>query len=357
MAKQGMDPQLVQNTRESLQRQVDALATIASDLSTTRSAAQYPQNWGIEPGEMTVAPASIPSIATAKAHLAAAKAAAGTMLSRLDGETAAQEEASGNVVHEFASGIATGMGDVGGARPVVDSVRWWRNWISMPRSLFETPAALRMLWNQPALWRTVVQPGTWGIKNTLAAGSALKDFTRTSNTPRWIRGTYQAASNLKWQNYLDPAYLHTISAHKRPPAWTNAFDITTTNSKIVAGAKPVAAVIGKGFGVLGIGVGIASTASAVAGMTDGDITVDDGLALADGIIGTVTSIGSLAPPPAGLVFAGVGAAWTAGRWLFGEGEDGKTGIDKIGDFGKSAGTVIADSADAVGDFFGGLWGK
>jgi hypothetical protein len=342
MSTQGMDPELVRGTRESIQRQVDALTTIASDLSTTRTAAQSPQNWGIEPGEMTVAPASVPSITTARAHLVAAKAAAGTLLARLDGEITAQEEASAN---DFAN--------LGGARPVIDSVRWWRNWISIPRSLFETPAALRMLWNQPALWRTVIQPGTWGLKNTVLAGSALKDFTRTTQTPGWVRSTYQAASNLKWQNYLDPKYMHSTGLHAKPPAWTNALHVN--NPGFVSGAKTVAAGLGKGFGVLGVGVGVVNIASGISGMADGDVSSDDAWALADGIVGTVTSIGSFAPPPAGLVFAGVGAAYTAGRWLFGEDADGKTGIDKIGDFGKATGENIANGAKAVGDFVDDVW--
>ena len=342
MAKQGMDPELVRGKREAMQRQVDALTLIAADLLTTKSAADYPQNFGIEPGEKTVAPWSISSLTIARAQLIAAKSAAGQLLARLESEAAAQEDASGN---DFAN--------LGGARPVIDSVRWWRNWISMPRSLFETPAALRMLWNQPALWRTVIQPSTWGLANTVKAGSALKDFTRTTKTPGWIRSSYQAASNLKWQNYLDPNFMHNSALHAKPPAWTNALHVN--NPGFISGAKTVAAGVGKGFGVLGVGMGVLNISTGIAGMADGDVSSDDAWALADGIVGTVTSIGSFAPPPAGLVFAGVGAAYTAGRWLFGEDGDGKTGIDKIGDFGKSAGAAIADGAEAVGDFIKDPW--
>lgn len=325
-----------------MQRQVDALTAIVADLSATKSAADNPQNWGIEPGEMTVAPWSISSISTAQASIVAAKSAAAGLLGRLDGETAAQEDASGN---NFAN--------LGGVRPVIDRVRWWRNWISMPRAAFEVPGALRMLWNQPSLWRSVIQPGTWGLRNTAAAGTALKDFTRTTQTPGWIRSAYQSAANLKWQNYIDPSFMHGTGMRTAPPAWTNALHIN--NPGFVAGAKTVASGVGKGFGVLGVGFGVLNIATGVTGMADGDVSSDDAWALADGIVGTITGIGSFAPPPAGLVFAGVGAAYTAGRWLFGEGENGKTGIEKIGDWGKSAGNAIGDGAKAVGNFVDDIW--
>lgn len=334
-AKLGMDPGAALVASSSMRMQVDALTAIASDLLATSTAASLPQSYGIEPGDMVVAPWSISSLSSANNLIISAQSAATTLLQRIQIEADGQETASGN---DFAN--------LGGARGVIDSTRWWRNWIAMPRALFETPAALRMLASQPALWSALLHPGAWRLQNTLAAGSALRQFTRTTQTPGFVRSTYQWASNLKWQNYVDPNYMHGRGLHAAPPAWTNALHID--NPGFVNGAKTVATGIGKGFGVLGAGVGVLNIASGVTGMMDGDVSSGDAWALADGIVGTVTSIGSLAPPPAGLVFAGVGAAYTAGRWLFGADANGNTGIDKIGDFGKSVGNTVSDGAAAVG---------
>jgi hypothetical protein len=313
--------------------QVNALSSIVADLAAANSAAHNPQAWGIVPPEMTVAPGSIGLIAAAKTQIVAVEAAVLELLQRIESEAASQDKASGG-----------GIANLGGARPVIDSVRWTRNWVSMPRGLFETPAALRMLWKNPALWRTVVQPSQWGIRTAVAGSSALKTFTRTLSTPVWVRSSYQWASNLKFQNYIDPDFAHSRFLHAKPPAWTNVFH----NAKWTAGAKSAAAGIGKGFGALGVGVGVLNLATGLSGMADGDVSSEDAWAVADGVVGTITSIGSFAPPPAGLVFAGVGAAYTAGRWLFGEGANGKTGIETIGGWGKSAGSAISDASDAVG---------
>ena len=351
--KQGMDPGAARAQRDSMRAQIDGLAAIVAELTSTNLAALNPAAWGIAPGEPTVAPWSIGSITAAQADLRSAESAARTLLQRITTEADAQEAASDN---HFAN--------LGGARPIIDSVRGWRNVVAIPRSLFETPAALRMLRNNPALWNTLVQPKSWLIKNTIEAGAALRDFTRTSQTPGWVRTSFQQASNLKWQNYVDPAYRHGRGLHAAPPKWTNLLHVN--NPGFVTGAKTVAAGIGKGFGVLGVGVGVLDIATGVSGMSDGDVSSGDAWALADGVVGTITSIGSLAPPPAGLVFAGVGAAYTAGRWLFGADADGKTGVNKIVDFGNAtAGGVsnvasnvsgaVSDGANAVGDFVEDVW--
>lgn len=100
------------------------------------------------------------------------------------------------------------------------------------------------------------------------------------------------------------------------PASPNVDDIGfwCTSCSICSAPRRETARIGKGFGVLGVGVGVLNMATGVNGMLDGDVSSDDRWALADGVAGTITSIGSFAPPPAGQVFAGVGAAYTAGRW-------------------------------------------
>ena len=334
--KQGLDPGAATTARGSLGLQIAALSDIASQLAITHTAASAPESHGIAPGEPVVAPWSLSSLLEARDRLTSAESAAGTLLQRIQSEVDAQVAASGN---DFAN--------LGGVRPVIDSVRWWRNWVAMPRSFLEVPAALRMLRNQPALWRTLVQPKSWLIRSTLDGGTALRNFTRTTQTPKGIRAVFQAASNLKWQNYLDPAYVHSRGLHTAPPKWTKLFHVD--NPGFVSGAKTVAAGVGKGFGVLGVGVGVLDIATGVNGMMDGDVSSADAWALADGMVGTITNIGSFAPPPAGLVFAGVGAGYTAGRWLFGSDENGRTGIDKIGDFGDAAGGAISGAASNVGD--------
>ena len=351
--KQGMDPGAARATRDSMRAQIDGLAAIVGELTSTNSAALNPPAWGIDPGEPTVAPWSIGSLNAAQADLRSAASAARTLIQRITTEADAQEAASEN---HFAN--------LGGARPVIDSVRDWRNVLAIPRSLLETPAALRMLRNNPALWSNLIQPKSWRIKNTIEAGGALRDFTRTRLTPGWIRNSFQWASNLKWQNYLDPAFVHSRGLHAAPSSWTNLLHVN--NPGLLTGVKTVAAGIGKGFGVLGLGVGVLDIATGVSGMADGDVSSGDAWALADGVVGTITSIGSFAPPPVGLVFAGVGAAYGAGRWLFGAGADGKTGIDRIGDFGKATGGAVShvasnvggavsDGATAVGDFVEDVW--
>ena len=87
------------------------------------------------------------------------------------------------------------------------------------------------------------------------------------------------------------------------------------------------------------------------GVTDGA----NAWQLADGIINTVTGIGSLTPPPVGLVFAGVGLAYTAGRWLFGADDSGKTVIDRIGDVGRVAGEFLGDVGEGIGNVVEDLW--
>ena len=324
--KQGLDPGAATTARDSLTLQIAALSDIASQLTLTHTAATAPESHGIAPGEPVVAPWSLSPLLDARNRLTAAEAAASTLLQRIQSEVDAQVTASGNDPSTPAQ-IVSG----------VDAVRWWRNWVTYPRSLMEAPAALRML-RQPGVWRTGMNPSNWGIKPALEGGIALRRYTLPTAHPV-IRGLYRGASNLKVQNLIDPNFMHGPGAYRPggPPGQWADF-LHSPNSKVVLNVKSVAAGVGKGFGVLGAGVGVYNI---VDGVKNGD-----NWQIADGVIGTITSIGSLAPPPVGLVFAGVGVAYSAGRWLFG-GAEGERGIDRIGDFVRDPSGAVSDGADAV----------
>ena len=334
--KLGMDTGIARARRDAMQRQISALTVIANDLSTTYTAARNPQAYGIEPGEKSIAPWSMAALNSARIQLQGAESAASGLLQRIAGEANAQDAASGN--DDFwAVPLAAYAG--------YQEFSGWRSWLSRPRTLLELPSAVRMAFTQGSVWRTGLNPANWGLAGGRAGGSALKTFTLNTQTPRWIRSTYTSANNLKFQNYLDPDYLHTVGRHARTPAWLDKLHIA--NPGVVSGVKTAVAAAGKGFAVLGA---VAGVVNIVEGVQSGD-----GWQVADGIVGTITSIGSLAPPPVGLVFAGAGLAYTAGRWLFGADENGKTGIDKIGDFGKATGEVLGDVGKNVGNFVEDLW--
>lgn len=326
--KQGLDPGAATTARESLSLQIAALSDIASQLTITHTAASAPESHGIAPGEPVVAPWSLSPLLDARNRLTAAAAAAGTLLQRIQSEVDAQVTASGNDPSTAAQ-IVSG----------VNGVRWWRNWVTYPRSLMEAPAALRML-RQPGVWRTGMNPKNWTIKAALEGGGALRKYTLPTAHPA-IRGLYRGASNLKIQNLIDPDFMHGAGKHRLggpPGQWANF--LHSPNPAVVQNIKSIAAGAGKGFSVLGAGVGVYNI---VDGVKNGD-----NWQIADGVIGTITSIGSLAPPPVGLVFAGVGVAYSAGRWLFG-GPEGERGIDKIGDFANDVSGAVSDGADAVVD--------
>lgn len=340
----GMDPGTAIIKRDAMQLQVNALSAIAADLLTTHSAAQNPQYYGIDPGERTVAPWSMHNLSSARSAITGASAAANTLLTRLVSEAQAQQDTSGT------NALDALLGTYG----VLREVSWWRRWVSWPRTLLELPAAIRMLgMNGLSAWGTGLNPRNWWLGGTSAGSAALRKLTMTGQTPRWIRSMYVAGNNLKIQNLVNPKYIPTVAQHLRTPAWANALHIN--NAAAVSRIGTTMSVVGKGFGVLGAVGGVVNIATGISGMMDGDVSSDDAWALADGIVGTVTSIGSLAPPPVGLVFAGVGLAYTAGRWLFGEDANGQTGLDHIGNAAENTVEFLGDAAENVGNFVEDVW--
>lgn len=326
MTKLGMDTGAARATRDGMQSQIAALTEIASSLGATHRAASSPQSYGIGSGDRTVAPWSLHSVAAARTNLLDASSAAQALIQRIGTEAGAQDEASSDD-HFF--------GDTNSVKSWYKDISDARSWLTRPRTLLELPAAVRMLAKHPDAWRTGMNVANWGSAGTLEQSTKLRTFTRSLKTPRWIRTMYQGASNLKFQNYVDPAYLHSSGLHSSPVGrWTDVFHVA--NPKVLSGIKMAATGIGKGFGVLGVGMGVYN-------IVDG-VKSGDGWQVADGIVGTITSIGSFAPPPVGLVFAGVGLAYTAGRWLFGADSSGKTGIDHIADFANGAGKFVDEAA-------------
>lgn len=324
--KLGMNTGVARATRDGMEGQLAALSDIASSLGVTHRAASSPESYGISTGDRTVAPWSIHSIAVAKSNLVNATSAAHTLLQRISTEANSQDEASSDD-HLF--------GDTNSVKSWYKDISSARSWLTRPRSLLEIPASVYMLAKNPGAWRTGLNVANWGSAGALQGGTDLRNFTRSLTTPKWIRSMYQGASNLKFQNYADPQFLHSTGLHSSPVGrWTDVFH--AANPKVLSGIKMAATGIGKAFGVLGVGMGVYN-------IVDG-VNKGDGWQVADGIVGTITSIGSFAPPPVGAVFAGVGLAYTAGRWLFGEDSSGKTGIDHIADFANGAGKFVGEAA-------------
>jgi hypothetical protein len=342
-AKQGMNPGSARTAAGSMQAQVNALSDIASALSATWNAGNNPSAYGIVPGEPTIAPWSLSNVNSARVNLVNAQNAANGLLQRIESEAAAQEAASGNDplldAWNAAHGAYTTFSD-------------YRKPLSWSRGLLELPMAAMMAFSQGkgTMWKYGLNPKNWSILPAVADADALRAFSRSSSTPRFIRGMYTAASNLKYQNYLDPDFIHTTARHKASTvaAWADRFHIG--NPTVLKNVKSAAAGLGKGLGVLGVASSGYTLATGISGAMDGDVTSEDKWAIADGAVGVITGIGSFAPPPVGLVFAGVGAAYSAGRWLFGEDENGKTGIQKTGEFFEGAAGFVGDSAKNINNF-------
>ena len=308
--KMGMDLGAVRAKRDEMQAQISALMDIASQLNTTNRAAQNPAAFGIEPGEKTVSPMTTCFVGQASNELNRARTAATELFNTLNGEANAQELASMN--------------------DTFDSAKWWRSWATIPRNLLSGGAAFRAVLTNPAGSWAAASGGPFSRAAYDAGGAFLKSSAAGARLP--IRGAFNAASYTKPGDIADK--LSKLSRFDNGIGWVGKSKPLLENATKVL--KTGTFVASKAFGVLGAGFGIYNI---VEGAKNGD-----GWQLADGIVGTVTSLGSLAPPPVGVAFAAVGAAYTAGRWLFGEDENGQTGIDKIATGVKEFGNFVGDVA-------------
>ena len=343
--KQGMDPGVARASRDSMRVRIDLLTAIIEDLSATGSAARDPAGWGIEPGEPTIAPWSLGSVASAEASITGAEAAARVLLQRISSEADAQDAASaGDPI----------FGDSNSVRSVLDTARehWERG--TNPAALISLPFALHLSLS-PGVSRWVINPRNWGPAGTVRGADLMAAAARRLRGTGWqglLRGSYVAGSNIELQNLIDPDYVPSLGRHLSPTAgrWMNVLHVK--NPRILSGMRTAISGAGKGFGVLGVVTSALDLGEGVAGMTDGDVSSEDAWGVADGAVGLITGIGSFAPPPVGTVFAAVGAGYSVGRWLFREDENGRTGIDKVGDLGRSAGSTVSTAAGVVGDAAG-----
>jgi len=323
-AKIGMAPGPARSTATSMQAQLNALDSIASELLSTNTAAHFPETHGIAKGEPTIAPWSMASVTGARTLLVNAHVSATELLARITAEADAQDAASSNEYEGSAPPVVTFLAGISS----------YRSLLTRPRGLLELPAGVLAWKKTPGAFRSAFRPMNYiSPKYAVAQGSVVKGLIRSSPTPRWIKAGYVAASNLKVQNLMDPDFIHGMANHRAaPPAFLDKLHV---GANAVKNLKLGAAVVGKGFSALSVVSGAFSLYDGLSGKGDTMDTVD-------GIVNIVTGIGSFAPPPVGLVFAGVGAAYNLGRFLF-TGAEGDRPIDHVVSFGK-------DVAKNVGDF-------
>jgi len=313
--KLGMDTIAAREKREAMQMQIIELLGISTDLGATHRAASSPASHGIEPGEKTVAPWSVASVAAARTGIDNARSAAQDLLWRVTGEANAQDLASANDV--FAS------------------AKWWRNWATIPRNLLSAPAVFSSIITKPKNALDIARLGPFS-RQAYDFGSEYLKMTHTGAYANpWLKKPLLAANFTKPGDLASKAANLSFFNSSKPWIANSATMLTKASGVLKTGAF----VATKGFGVLGVGAGIYNI---VDGAKNGD-----GWQVADGVVGTITSLGSLAPPPVGLAFAAVGAAYTVGRWLFSEDGDGNTGIDHIVNTGKAIGNFAAEAANNI----------
>ncbi|MGV8851679.1 MAG: hypothetical protein ACOH1M_03815 [Rhodoglobus sp.] len=341
----GMDPGAARAKRDAMRTQVDMLRHISSELGHTADAANNPLWYGIQPGERTVAPWSMDELNSARFLLDRASNAARGLLDRIGAEAAAQESTSA----AKSSGVVAAKQNLASADgpaivDVVKDIRRTRTFLfSGPRSWLQTPAAIGTLKTLPWLGASTVMPSTWFSLVEYKLGADLvKSYGVGQTTNRFVRSSARAANAFKPDVILQSA---ANVLRQGDAGW-----VKNTTSWLSKSAP----VVGKAFGVLGAGFGAYSLYNGIVGMSDGEVTDADGWAVVDGVVGIVTGLGALIPPPVGVVFAAVGGAYALGRWLFGEDESGKSGIEHVGSFFSDWGDNISEAhnerSQAVADF-------
>lgn len=373
MAKNlGLNPSQVRNQLGSVSGQLSTLHTLSNEVTITHRAALQPQNYGIEPGEKTVAPWSIASLAGAKADLVAAHSAAIDLVSRalreIDVQVATSNSYSGVVV----TGIGTTPKPPGSVPPAVSpqytpsgpgffdyvqAVRDFRTrFIAGPRNLLQVAQAIRVWAAIPhiANW-SFVMPSTWLSVKEYRSMSDFFMSPTIGGANRFTRVTYNMANVFKadwWWTKGGNALLNTKAGQWLP----GTANVIKSGANVL---KNASIGVGKVFGVVGIGMSAYTLVDGIVGMTDGDITDEDAWAVADGAVGLICGVGSLMPPPVGVVFAAVGAAYSIGRWLFGEDGNGMTGIDHLSSFAqdtaKNVSNVVNDTVNTASKVISSLW--
>jgi hypothetical protein len=105
-----MDTSQVSAKAAALRAQAAPLGQLASQVAQTREAARHPERHGIEPGEKTIAPWSIESLAGIRADLVAAQASMNDLIARAVADIEAQKavsSASGGITVATTASIAS----------------------------------------------------------------------------------------------------------------------------------------------------------------------------------------------------------------------------------------------------------
>jgi hypothetical protein len=356
----GMNPDGVDYRTGLLRDRVGRIEDVLFDLVPMQTeAADAPEV--CEPGTARITNGSSWRLDSAISLLNSALADAGTLLDAVAAERTAQDEASGNGQDIFDFVAAVGDWTKGATKPYKD----WTQWATVLQFPAAVINSLRNPWVYPMF---LGHPSTWFSLSWYQDGADfLRVYTTAQSTNRVVGGLSRFSSFFKVKDVVRTLGYGALSAAE----WlgTSYTTLIRAEQSLLSATDMLgrtATVFGKVTGVIGVGVGAFQLVDGVTGMMDGDISSDDAWATADGIVNVVTGIGSFAPPPVGLVFAGVGLAYNAGRWLFGEDENGYTGIDRIvngwnasvdfvGDVANNVADGVGDIMDGAADVIDDLW--
>ena len=351
----GLNPALASAKAASLHTQLPTIDHLISELTATHNAALHPHSYGIDPGETTIAPWSIGAVLSARNELSAARSVVAEMVQRIGVEIAAQQRTSGNAAGISGTAVGAvkpkpigkpkGASDAGGfdfgtILDVAGNIKEVRRLYSGPRAVLQFSAAWGRLVTAPFMWRTLLHPTTWFSLTWYDTGrDFLSSYATNTKTNAFVRNTWRWANAFKPDWVFEKAGTSIVTSVLSGTRWLEG-----ASSLVKSGAAFISrldVVVGKGAGILGAGVGAYDLVTGIIGLTDGDATSEDAWQTADGAVGLICGIGSLAPPPVGVVFAAVGGAYALGRFLFSPLEDGKTPLEHMGSFFTDVGSNIA----------------
>jgi drug/metabolite transporter superfamily protein YnfA len=351
----GLNPSAALAKSAAIKANLPTIDHLVWELTQTYNAALNPNSYGIDAGETTVAPWSVSTLLAARNELSAARSVVAEMADRIGAEVSAQQRVSGNAsaIHGSAKGSlmkpgATGSGvtpgqpfDISSVLDFLTGVRRVRTFaFSLPGAILQLPAAVTLLVKAPSLWRYLTPPSTWFSLAAYAKGSKfLTDYANLS-TNWFIRNGNRAAPYVKVDGLFNKVGLAVLDHADEAAKWLPAATKFVTEGS--AFLKTAGVALGKGFGGLGAIMGGYNLGVGIAGAMDGEVSSEDAWAMADGAVGIVCGIGSLMPPPVGVVFAAVGGVYALGRFLFSPLDDGKTPMEHMGSFFTDVGTNVAN---------------
>lgn len=247
-------------------------------------------------------------------------------------ENANQQEQASDAAPGSGGGPLGGSGSGGSGSGDKTSDPWGPDWLTGPDSPF------RDGWDIYNLVKAFpnIRAGAFDIAAMLQK-SRIGDF-------------FDAAAWKTFQNSNEFSKFFNVSNQLFEGKWHEAFSLTE-------GTKAFKAFdgLGKGLGVLGVGLDSLDAVNAVADGEYGSAAYSGAKAL----IGA----GSFLPPPAGTVcmvasgalalYDNVPIVHDSVNWVGGKIADGASAVgDSISDGAEAVGDSISDGAEAVGDFFG-----